>query len=161
VVANQAGTQEIQEPNQAVRVQREDMAPSPPFPVDQAMVRRLFGEALDAVPEPEVRFVLYFDEASDTLNSEAQATLASILRTAQERHSTDISVTGHTDATGSADANYQLGLRRAGRVATELRQRGVEDSDLFVTSHGQSDPLIPTGPGVAEQRNRRVEVIVH
>jgi outer membrane protein OmpA-like peptidoglycan-associated protein len=113
------------------------------------------------MPDPELRFVLHFDEASDTLNTASQASMASILRAVQERHSTDISVTGHTDRTGTAQANYQLGLRRAERVAAVLRAQGVEDSSLFVTSHGESDPVVKTGPGVAEERNRRVEVIVH
>jgi outer membrane protein OmpA-like peptidoglycan-associated protein len=144
-----------------VRVQRSDTAPSPVFPIDQSTVSHLFGAALDAMPDPEIRFLLYFDEASDTLNSAAQATMASILRAVQERHSTDIIVTGHTDRTGSTEGNYELGLRRAERVALILRTQGVDDSSLFITSHGESDPLIKTGPDVAEQRNRRVEVIVH
>jgi len=161
VVTNSGGTQEIHEANHAVRIEREDAAPTPPFSVDQPTVRRTFGAALDAIPDPEIDFLLYFDEASDTLTSEAQATLTSILQAVQERHSTDITVTGHTDRTGSTEDNYRLGLRRAERVATVLRGRGVEDSSLFVRSHGESDPLIQTGPGVPEQRNRRVEVIVH
>jgi outer membrane protein OmpA-like peptidoglycan-associated protein len=161
VVSNSAGAQEINQPNQAVRVPRADTPPSAPFSMDQSMVERLFGAAMRAVPEPEIQFVLYFDEARDTLNADAQAAMASILRAVQERRSTDISVTGHTDRTGTTEGNYQLGLRRAERVAALLRAQGVDDSSLFVTSHGESDPLFKTGPGIAEPRNRRVEVIVH
>jgi outer membrane protein OmpA-like peptidoglycan-associated protein len=161
VVTNSGGSREIHEVNHAVRVDRPDAAPSAPFAVDQAAVRRLFGTALDAIPDPGMSFLLYFDEASDTLNGAAQAAVASIVRAVQDRHSTDVSVTGHTDRTGSAADNYRLGLRRARRVAEVLRQQGVDVSSLFVSSDGESDPLIPTGPGVAEERNRRVEVIVH
>jgi outer membrane protein OmpA-like peptidoglycan-associated protein len=161
VVTNSSGTQEVHDANHAVRVERADAPPTAPFALDQPTITRVFGAALDAMPDPEVRFSLYFDEASDTLNSAAQETMASILRAVQERHSTDITVTGHTDRTGSTQANYQLGLRRAERVAAVLRAQGVEDTSLFVTSHGESDPLFKTGPGIAEQRNRRVEVIVH
>jgi len=161
VVTNSGGTREIHDANHAVRLDHADTQPSAPFPLDPAAITRVFGAAFDAMPDPEVRFVLYFDEASDTLNTESQATMAAILRAVQERRSTDVSVTGHTDRTGVAEANYKLGLRRAERVASMLRGQGVEDGSLFVTSHGESDPLVPTGPGVAEQRNRRVEVIVH
>jgi outer membrane protein OmpA-like peptidoglycan-associated protein len=161
VITNDGGTQEIREPNHAVRVQRSDAAPSAAFPIDPSAVSRLFGAALKAVPDPEIRFLLYFDEARDTLNSAAQATMSLILKAVEERHSTDISVTGHTDRTGSTEGNYELGLRRAERVASILRTQGVDDSSLFVGSHGESDPLIKTGPGVAEPSNRRVEVIVH
>jgi outer membrane protein OmpA-like peptidoglycan-associated protein len=161
VVTNSGGSREIREVNQAVRVDRADAAPTAPFTIEQAAVRRLFGTALDAIPDPGISFLLYFDEASDTLNSTAQAAVASIVRAVRDRHSTDVSVTGHTDRTGSAAENYRLGLRRAERVAEVLRRQGVDVSSLFVSSHGESDPLIPTGPGVAEERNRRVEVIVH
>ena len=161
VVTNTGGTQEIGQPNQAVRVERADVAPTAPFGIDQATVRRLFGAALDAMPDPEVDFVLYFDEASDTLNAASMAMMPAIQRAVQDRRSTDVIVTGHTDSTGSTAANYELGLRRAERVAGVLRAQGVDAGSLFVTSHGEADPLVKTLPGTAEQRNRRVEVIVH
>ena len=161
VVSNSGGSRAILQPNQAVRVEREGVQPTDPFPVDQATVTRLFGSALAALPAAEARFVLYFDEASETLNAQAQAMMPEILSAIRERRSTDISVTGHTDTTGTSAGNYQLGLRRAERVAAVLRAQGVEESSLFVTSHGESDPLVKTGPRTSEQRNRRVEVIVH
>jgi len=144
-----------------VRVERADVAPTAPFTIDQPTVRRLFGAALDSMPDPELHFVLYFDEAIDTPNAASMAMMPAILRAVQERRSTDIIVTGHTDRTGSTADNYNLGLRRAERVAGVLRGQGVDASSVSVTSHGETDPLVKTGPGVAEQRNRRVEVIVH
>jgi len=161
VVSNSGGAQEVGRTNQAVRVERADVAPTAPFPIDQPTVRRLFGAALDVLPAAEVHFILYFDEASDTINAQSQALLPDILRAIGERRSTDISVTGHTDRTGTTAGNYELGLRRAERVAAVLRGQGVDAANIFVTSHGESDPLVKTGPGQAEQRNRRVEVIVH
>ena len=161
VVTNAGGTQEISQTNQAVRVERADVAPTAPFAIDAPTVRRLYGAALDAIPDAAIQFVLYFDEASDTLNTASQAMMPAILRTIQERRSTAIGVTGHTDTTGTAAANAQLGLRRAERVAAVLRAQGVDEGSLFVASHGEADLLVKTGRGVAEQRNRRVEVIVH
>jgi outer membrane protein OmpA-like peptidoglycan-associated protein len=161
VVTNSGGTQEISQTNQAVRVERADVAPTAPFAIDQSTVRRLFGAALDAMPDPEIHFVLYFDEASDALNAASMAMMPAIQRAVQERRSTDIIVTGHTDRTGITADNYDLGLRRAERVAGVLRGQGVDAGSLSVTSHGEVDPLVPTARGVAEQRNRRVEVIVH
>ena len=160
VVKNQAGEQEIAQPDQAVRVTSATVAPTAPFPLDQPAVRRLFGTALDVLPDAEVAFVLYFDEARDALNAASLAQIPAIIRTIQERHSTNITVTGHTDTTGTPDDNYQLGLRRAQSVATALIGQGVDSSNLFVTSHGETDQVVKTGRGVAEQQNRRVEVIV-
>lgn len=160
VVSNQAGAQNLNQPYQAVRVERADVAPGAPFPLDQAGVRRLFGAAIDVLPAPEVLFVLHFAGDSDTLNAESAARLPDILASIRERRSTSITVTGHTDTTATREYNYQLGLRRARNVAATLRSQGVSDSDLFIASHGDADLLEPTGPNTPNAQNRRVEVIV-
>jgi outer membrane protein OmpA-like peptidoglycan-associated protein len=160
VIRNSAGQQEISQPDYAVRVASAAVVPTPPYAIDQPAVRRLFGTALDAVPTAEVRFTLNFELSQDVLDAKSQAQIPDILRVLQERRSTNISVTGHTDTTGDPASNYQLGLRRAEGVAQILRAQGVASSSLFVTSHGEADLLVKTPRGVAEQLNRRVEVIV-
>jgi outer membrane protein OmpA-like peptidoglycan-associated protein len=159
-VTNSAGAQTLTQPYQAVRVERSDAAPTPPFAMDPAEVRRLFGAVLDALPTPEVAFTLYFGEGSEVLVPESQAELPAILNTIRGRRSTAITLMGHTDTTADPQFNYRLGLRRAQGVAAILRERGVDTSDLFVDSHGDADLQVKTGRGVAERRNRRVEVIV-
>jgi outer membrane protein OmpA-like peptidoglycan-associated protein len=161
VVSNSGGTQDISLPNQAVRVEREDVAPTAPYTIDRPTARRLFGAALDAMPVEEARFVLYFDEVRDTLNAEAQALIPAILKSIHGRNSTDVQVTGHTDMSGTTEGNYQLGLRRAETVRTVLAAQGVAESSMEVTSHGEVDPVVKTARGQAEPLNRRVEVIVH
>ncbi|MEP6538284.1 MAG: OmpA family protein [Bryobacteraceae bacterium] len=159
-MTNSAGAQTLTQPYQAVRVERSDTAPTPPFAMGQAEVRRLFGPVLDGLPTPEAEFTLYFDESSEVLVPQSQAQLPAILNTIRERHSTAISLIGHTDSTGDPQSNYRLGLRRAQGVAANLRDRGVESSNVFVESHGDADLIIKTARGVAEPRNRRVQVIV-
>ena len=159
-VTNSAGAQTVTQPYQAVRVERSGAAPSPPFAMDEAEVRRVFGSVLDALPAPEVVFTLYFGEGSDVLVPEDQAQLPAILNAIRERRSTAISLIGHTDTTADPKFNYQLGLRRAQGVSAILRARGVDSSALFVASHGDSDLAVKTASGVAERRNRRVEVVV-
>ncbi len=160
VVTNQAGVQNLTEPYQAVRVASANVAPGAPFILSQAEVRRLFGAALDALPAPEITFILHFDEGRDVLNAESVAELPAILNAISERHSTAITVTGHTDTIADHQFNYQLGLRRARGVAAILQARGVNASDLFVSSHGDADLLVKTAPRTANDQNRRVEVIV-
>jgi outer membrane protein OmpA-like peptidoglycan-associated protein len=136
------------------------VAPSPPFALDQAEVRRLFGAALDVLPAPEVLFALHFDENRDTLTAESEAQLPAILNAIRERHSTAITIIGHTDTTGTVQSNYELGLRRAQRVVRILVEQGVDPSSLFASSHGEADLLVKTERGVSEARNRRVEIVV-
>lgn len=159
-VTNPAGAQSLVEPYQAVRVARNDTAPGAPFIMDQAEVKRLFGPELDILPAAEIQFTLYFEEGTDVLTAESQGLLPSISAAVKERQSTAVSVTGHTDTTGDPDSNYQLGLKRAQKVAATLIAGGLPDSNAFVASHGEADLVVKTPRGVAEQKNRRVEVIV-
>jgi outer membrane protein OmpA-like peptidoglycan-associated protein len=160
VVRNPAGAQDLSQPYQATRVERADVAPAPPFTLDQGEVRRLFGSAIDVLPAPEVQFVLHFNGDSDVLNAESAAQIPAVLNAIRERRSTSITVTGHTDTTSTHEYNYQLGLRRARNVAAILRNQGVSEDDLFISSHGDADLLVPTGPNIPNAQNRRVEVIV-
>jgi outer membrane protein OmpA-like peptidoglycan-associated protein len=160
VVRNSAGEQEISQPDQAVQVAGAAVEPTAPFATDRPTERRLFWTALEALPAAEQSFVLNFELTQDVLDAEPLARIPMILRAIQECRSTNISVTGHTDTTGGLAANYQLGLRRAEGVAAVLRAQGVDSSSLFVTSHGEADPIVKTARGVEEPRNRRVEVMV-
>jgi outer membrane protein OmpA-like peptidoglycan-associated protein len=160
VVKNAAGTQTLDQPYLAVKISRLYAAPSAPFTIDKAEVQQLFGATLNALPEEEMQFILYFDEGKDVLVPESEAQLGAIVKAIADRHSTAISVTGHTDTTGSSALNYQLGLKRAQKVAGILIAKGVSPNEVFVESHGDADLLVKTPRGVAEQRNRRVEVIV-
>ena len=160
VVSNAGGRQEVTQPNTAVNVQNNNTAPGAPYALTPDDVRRLFGSALDMLPAAQVRFALYFDEQKDDLNAASLAQLAQILSTVQERHSTAITVTGHADATGDPKLNYDLGLRRAEKVAGYLIQQGLDQSSLIVESHGDADPAVQKARGQREPLNRRVEVIV-
>jgi peptidoglycan-associated lipoprotein len=159
-MTNPAGSQTITQPYQAIRVQSAGVAPAPPFAFDEAAVQRLFGAVIDALPAAEMAFTLYFGENSDMLDVESEAQVPSIAKAIRDRRSTAISLIGHTDTTGASQSNYQLGLRRAQTVAAILGRQGAEAGDLFIESHGDADLLVKTDPGVAERRNRRVEVIV-
>ena len=52
---------------------------------------------------------------------------------------------------------YQWGAKMEDAALTAM---GVAPQVLSVTSHGDADLLVKTGRGVAESRNRRVEILV-
>jgi OmpA-OmpF porin, OOP family len=72
----------------------------------------------------------------------------------------DIVVVGHTDAVGSDQYNDALARKRADAVSALLVARGVAASDIVAIGRGKRDLLVPTPSGIAEPRNRRVEVVV-
>jgi outer membrane protein OmpA-like peptidoglycan-associated protein len=83
-----------------------------------------------------------------------------VIRVARERRSTSVSATGHTDTTGNNAANYELGLKRAKRVAEILQEAGLRADAVSTASHGETDLLVKTADNVDEPRNRRVEVVI-
>ncbi len=160
IVVSAGGSERVlTEPRQAVTV-APGRAPSEPFVMTGKEVRDAVGPALEALPLPPARFVLYFKWDSTVLAVESAARLGEIVRTIRERASTDVSVVGHTDTVGGKAYNDGLSLERARAVAARLAAEGVKRSILEISSHGKSNPLIPTGDQVPEPRNRRVEVTV-
>jgi outer membrane protein OmpA-like peptidoglycan-associated protein len=159
-VTNAGGTQTLSEPYQAVRMQDANTQPGAPFTIDQAEVRKVFGEVLDTLPATQASFVLYFEGNSDALNAESRAKVPEILAAIRERRSTWISVIGHTDTTAAPTYNKRLGMRRAEGVSKILQREGVAKSNISVESHGDADLAVKTPRGVSERLNRRVEVTV-
>jgi outer membrane protein OmpA-like peptidoglycan-associated protein len=105
-------------------------------------------------------FTLHFLFESESLTEESRALLPRILAAARNHPFPDVAVTGHTDTTGSAAGNYELGLRRANSIRTRLIEAGVDRGLIDVTSHGEADPLVKTADEVADPRNRRVEITI-
>jgi outer membrane protein OmpA-like peptidoglycan-associated protein len=128
--------------------------------VSREEVRSLAGPALAALPKPPIGFILYFRNDTTELTPESREQLGKMQRLIRERGAVDISVVGHTDTMGTRKYNYPLSLRRARTVADLLIRGGVDPSVLEITSHGEDNPLVSTGDGVHEPRNRRVEVTV-
>jgi outer membrane protein OmpA-like peptidoglycan-associated protein len=159
VVSGSGGERVLSAPRQAVRVSA-GTPPDKPFVIPEEEVRAQAGPALEALPKPPARFILYFKHDSDELTRKSLARLPEMMQTIRERAPVDLSVVGHTDTVGDRPYNYQLSLRRARAVAALLAAKGVDSSLFDITSHGKDNPLVPTGDQVSEPRNRRVEVTV-
>jgi outer membrane protein OmpA-like peptidoglycan-associated protein len=137
-----------------------DRMPDEPRILEEKEVRQTFREALAAEPVAPVSFIMYFKMNRSVLSTESLVLLAKVLDAIESREATDIIISGHTDAVGSVDYNRRLSLRRAKTVADILVARGVDRRIIQMTYHGKGNPLIPTPDGVAEPRNRRVEITV-
>ncbi len=134
--------------------------PTPAAPMDDARIQQVFGDALSSLPPAPKSFNLYFLFDSDELTAETRGLLPEILRVVKERPVPAVVAIGHTDTTGTAPSNYQLGLRRATRVRDLLVAAGLDAALISVTSAGEAELLIPTPDETPEPRNRRVEIAV-
>ena len=123
-------------------------------------VRAIFGDALSAEPPRPVTFVLYVVEATDQFTPESQALVEQVLVAIASRPAPELTVAGHTDAVGTDQYNDALSLRRAERVRVLLIARGIAPDSIRAIGRGKREPRVPTPDGVAEPRNRRVEITV-
>ena len=131
-----------------------------PYRSSPAEIQRLFGSALAAQPAQSSHFTLYFVEGADTLTAESAPVLESAFANIAQRPVPDVVIVGHTDSVGSDAFNDALGMKRAETVRALLIGRGLSPGSVEVTSRGKRQLAVPTPDGVAEARNRRVEIIV-
>lgn len=74
---------------------------------------------------------------------------------------TTITVTGHTDSSGSESYNQQLSERRAQSVKNALVQRGIASERIQAIGCGESTPIADNNTESGRQKNRRVEVRIN
>lgn len=144
----------------AVAVDDEGVPRRPLLGMSRAAVVSRFSAVLDRQPRPPHTEILHFETGAVTLTAPARARLADVGVMIDDRSYPDVSVVGHTDRAGDLALNLELSRRRAEAVRDLLVSRGVDPEVISVTSHGESNPLVPTEDDVPEPRNRRVEVIV-
>lgn len=70
-----------------------------------------------------------------------------------------VAVVGHSDWTGSVEANLKVSRARAAAVAQQLASLGVPAARIRVDGVGPLAPLAPNGDPAGLQANRRVEVV--
>jgi len=71
-----------------------------------------------------------------------------------------IVIEGHTDASGSAEKNEELSLKRAEAVRAALISEGVPSDRVSVAGYGESRPLADNASPTGRATNRRVEIVV-
>jgi outer membrane protein OmpA-like peptidoglycan-associated protein len=158
-VSNEFGFADLSGERQAVNAAA-DRRPATIRAMSETEVNRLFGSAIAALPAPPRYFTLYFQFESDRLTPQSRALLPEILKTVRDRSMPEVTVVGHTDTMGSAQANIQLGLKRASTVRNILVDAGLDPALIEVTSHGEADLLMRTPDGTPKLHNRRVEISV-
>jgi outer membrane protein OmpA-like peptidoglycan-associated protein len=159
LVSNAAGTVDLAEPRASTAVAL-GRAPESATVMSEDEVQQVFGEVLAALPPPSQSFTLFFRFDSEELTEESRTLGRQVLQTLKERPFPEVVVRGHTDTTGTAAQNFELGLKRANTVRALLIETGVDPASIDIISHGESELLVRTADEVFEPRNRRVEITV-
>ncbi len=126
--------------------------------VETADVEKRYGGILDAQPAQPFTYVVFFDTGTTRLSQRSQASLSLITEKIRTFPAPQVAVTGHADRVGSETFNEVLSMRRALAVREMLMQFGIAPGAIEVSGRGEREPLVPTADGVAEERNRRVEM---
>jgi len=123
-------------------------------------LQRIFGDAIAARAPAPRHLNLYFELGGDTLTPESAALASTVIGEVKGRPAPEVTVVGHTDTTGAAAANLDLGLRRAMLIRDRLIAVGLDPALIEIATHGEADLLVPTPDNTPEPANRRVEVAI-
>jgi outer membrane protein OmpA-like peptidoglycan-associated protein len=139
---------------------RSGLGPSAAVTLSADDLQRIFGDAIAARAPAPRHLNLYFELGGDTLTPESAALAATVIDEVKGRPAPEVTVVGHTDTTGAAAANLDLGLRRAMLIRDRLIAVGLDPALIEIATHGEADLLVPTPDNTPEPSNRRVEVAI-
>jgi OmpA-OmpF porin, OOP family len=111
-------------------------------------------------PAPSRSYLVFFDWDKATLTDRARQIIKEAADNSTHVQYTRIEVNGYTDTSGAPAYNQRLSVRRAQAVEGELVRDGVPQNAITIQGFGDTHLLVPTGPGVREPQNRRVEIII-
>ena len=126
--------------------------PPPPPPIPPTRRRRC--------PPPPAPTWCFSTGTRADLSARARQIVSQAAAASTHVQTTRIEVNGYTDLSGTKAYNDRLSRRRAEAVQMELVRDGVSEDEIVMHGFGESNPLVPTAPGVREPQNRRVEILL-
>ena len=111
-----------------------------------------------AQPGAPAPLTVYFDAGSSTIRNADKVVLDKASRAYNEGKPIVMILSGSADRTGQAESNLELSQRRAAAVLEGLINRGIPADRFQVLAKGETDLPVPTDRGVAEPKNRRVDI---
>ena len=131
-----------------------------------AELRNQFGngeiEVINTGNELIVRMpeAILFATDSASLNPNLRSDLFVLAESLNKYPESIVTVTGHTDNTGSAGYNQDLSQRRAASVASVLRTGGVSSSRIRTVGAGEGRPIATNQTSAGRAQNRRVDITI-
>ena len=121
---------------------------------------RFLGDPSANVPKNFVFDHLNFQTASTQLTPESVPTVNDLAQVLKAYPNAQVQLVGHTDSTGTAEANQTLSLDRANAVKSVLVTQGVAADRISTTGSGQDRPVASNDTEEGRARNRRLELNV-
>ncbi|KWV93481.1 OmpA family protein [Erythrobacter sp. YT30] len=142
--------------------QKQEPAPAPPPPAPPAPPPPPPPAPVAPPPAPPPcntgPFIVFFDWDESTIKADAATVLDGAISAYANCGTARVMLAGHADTSGSATYNIGLAERRNAAVRAYITGRGIPDARIAAEAFGESNTRVPTGDGVREPQNRRVEI---
>lgn len=104
---------------------------------------------------------IQFPVGQATLTPENYTLLSKVQKAIQSFDQPSVTIEGHTDSTGSAQANQELSQKRAEAVKTYLvANNTLPENRIRATGYGPDRPLAPNTTAEGRAINRRIDVLI-
>ncbi|MCD0469452.1 OmpA family protein [Flavobacterium sp. JAS] len=115
------------------------------------------AEAKEVVASGEWK--INFNTGSAEISNTSSREVEKIYNLLVQAENTKLTIVGHTDNVGNADANLALSKSRAEAVVNYLKQKGIPASRFqLVDGKGQSNPVADNNTASGKASNRRVVI---
>lgn len=103
-------------------------------------------------------YIVFFDWDQSVITPDAAGILDSAVSNYRNCGTASVMLAGHADSSGNASYNVGLSERRNDAVTDYLVSKGIPAGVIGSQAFGETALKVPTGDGVRELQNRRVEV---
>lgn len=132
----------------------------------RAMEQATAGSGVQVTQTPDNRLKLdipsdiSFDIGRADIKPNLRPVLDSFASSLVNNPSTNVTIIGHTDNTGSDAVNNPLSFNRAASARDYLTSRGVSSNRISVDGRGSREPIFANNTPANRARNRRIEIFV-
>lgn len=126
------------------------------------LFRNATEETIDAVEESVSNKTLYSKFGSEEFKPDwnLQGYAYELKHYLEKYPKKNVSITGHTDDVGEAEANLALGLKRSNTVMDYFVSQGVAADRIKAISKGETEPIDTNETEEGRAKNRRITITV-
>jgi outer membrane protein OmpA-like peptidoglycan-associated protein len=103
---------------------------------------------------------LVFLTGTATIKPESFSSLDELVSVLTQSPSWKLTITGHTDSTGTPSSNLILSRKRADAVKSYLVKKGIDQLRITSQGMGQDMPIADNSTAEGREKNRRVEFLI-
>ncbi len=101
---------------------------------------------------------ILFVTGSAKLRTQSYTKLADVITIMNDNPDMLLAIDGHTDSDGAEEMNQKLSENRAASVKAYLVSKGINESRITATGHGELEPIATNKTAAGKAQNRRSEL---